>query len=169
MTRQLCTVDAELSLNDAAERMHLNRIRHLAVTEGGEIRGVVSNRDLGMAAGMPGVDPSKTPVSVAVVGVAHTVPSDTTIDVVAAVMEQHRYGSVVVSEDGKPAGIFTTVDALRVLRQLVSGKPAERLSPPTHVAPDPSTDPEHKTRARTAALLRTHHATPSPNDGRFGS
>lgn len=169
MTRELCTVDAELSLSDAAERMHLNRIRHLAVTEGDEIKGVVSNRDLGLAAGMPGVDPDKTPVSVAIVGAAHSVPSDTAIDEVAAVMEQHRYGSVVVSQDGKPAGIFTTVDALRVLRQLVTGKPAERLSPPTHIAPDPSTDPEHSARVSTGALLRTHRATPSPNDGRFRS
>ncbi|MEM6995785.1 MAG: CBS domain-containing protein [Myxococcota bacterium] len=168
MTGNLCTVDAALSLSDAMQRMELNRIRHLAVTDGETMTGMVSNRDLGLAAAMPGVDPNKTPVSVAVTGLAHTVPIQSPVAEVAAAMEQHRYGSVLVHDGGKPVGIFTTVDALRVLRQLITGKRAERLSPPTHVVDEAEGDARHSSRATAGAGLRTHRAAPSPNDGKFG-
>ena len=168
MTGNLCTVDGELSIADAMQRMEMNRIRHLAVIEEEKVVGMVSNRDLGIAAGMPGIDANKTPVSVAITGLAHTVDADTPLDEVAAIMEAKRFGSVVVADKGEPIGIFTTVDALRALRQLVTGKPAERLSPPTHDPSHESGDPQHATRATARQGLRSHGAAPSPNDGKFG-
>ena len=168
MTGNLCTVDGELSITDAMQRMEMNRIRHLAVTKDGAVIGMVSNRDLGIAAGMPGVDSDKTPVSVAITGEAHTVDASSPLDEVAAIMEAKRFGSVVVAENGEPIGIFTTVDALRALRQYVTGEPAERLSPPTHDPSHQTGDAQHDSRASARQGLRSHGAAPSPNDGKFG-
>jgi len=168
MTGNLCTVDEELSISDAMQRMEMNRIRHLAVTKDDAVIGMVSNRDLGIAAGMPGIDADKTPVSVAITGQAHTVEADSPLDEVAAIMEAKRFGSVVVADNGTPIGIFTTVDALRALRQFVTGKPAERLSPPTHDPSHNTGDPQHESRANARQGLRSHGAAPSPNHGKFG-
>jgi signal-transduction protein with cAMP-binding, CBS, and nucleotidyltransferase domain len=46
MSAPLITVDASLGILEARDRMDQDRVRHLLVTEGGEIRGVVSVRDL---------------------------------------------------------------------------------------------------------------------------
>lgn len=46
MSAPLITVDTSLTILEARDRMDQERVRHLLVTEGGEIRGVVSVRDL---------------------------------------------------------------------------------------------------------------------------
>lgn len=168
ITRQLCTVESDLSLDDAQQRMALNGIRHLAVLDGTTISGVISSRDLGLAAGVPGVDPAKTPVSTAVTGPALHVPLNTPLADVCAIMEGQRAGSVVVTERREAIGIFTTTDALRALRQLLTGQPAARLHPPTHTEHNTAGDPQHAGRATARESLASHRARPSPNDGKFG-
>ena len=46
MSSPLISVDVSLSILEARDRMDQERVRHLLITEGGEIRGVVSVRDL---------------------------------------------------------------------------------------------------------------------------
>ncbi|MFQ5431210.1 MAG: cyclic nucleotide-binding/CBS domain-containing protein [Nitrospinota bacterium] len=46
MTKSLISVDIEESLTKAGDTMDHNHIRHLGVTEGGKIVGVISVRDL---------------------------------------------------------------------------------------------------------------------------
>jgi len=46
MSSPLITVDVSLSILEARDRMDQERVRHLLITEGGEIRGVISVRDL---------------------------------------------------------------------------------------------------------------------------
>jgi CBS domain-containing protein len=46
MSAPLITVEASLSILEARDRMDQERVRHLLVTDGGEIRGVISVRDL---------------------------------------------------------------------------------------------------------------------------
>jgi CBS domain-containing protein len=46
MSAPLITADAALTVLEARDRMDQERVRHLLVTESGEIRGVVSVRDL---------------------------------------------------------------------------------------------------------------------------
>ena len=38
-------------------------------------------------------------------------------------MAHHKYGCAVVAEGGKVVGVFTTIDAMRVLTDLLEGKP----------------------------------------------
>jgi len=46
MSAPLITVDAGLSILEARDRMDQERVRHLLISEGGEILGMVSVRDL---------------------------------------------------------------------------------------------------------------------------
>ena len=46
MSSPLITVDVSLSILEARDRMDQERVRHLLITERGEIRGVISVRDL---------------------------------------------------------------------------------------------------------------------------
>lgn len=167
MTALPSTVDAGLSLADALERMKLNNIRHLIVTRGGRMTGVVSSRDIGLAAALPRVVVEKTPLSVAVTDAPFTCDPTAPVNEVAAAMEEHRYGCVVVTDNDAPVGIFTTTDALRALRQLVQGTPAERLSPPTHVVENEESGRIQHHQSRAGDSVASHSASPNPNDGTF--
>lgn len=168
MTAHPVTVDSELPLQDAIERMSLNRIRHLIVTAGSQMIGVVSNRDVTFASSFPGVDPRKAPISSATFGAPYTCAPTTPIDRVAADMEEKRFGSAVVVDREVVVGVFTTVDALRALRELATGRPAQRLRPPTHDIDHSTDDGGQRTGSVAANSLRSHHAAPSPNDGKIG-
>ena len=54
MTERPCTVAHDLSLADASDRMEANNIRHLLVTWGNNLVGVLSSRDITFALSLPG-------------------------------------------------------------------------------------------------------------------
>lgn len=109
------TVGSEQTITFAQELMQKHGIRHLPVLHGGELHGIVSDRDLGMVAGLNEVDPDATTVEEAMTQEAYTVPKDTALFQVLQEMLEHKYGSVVVVEGVKIIGIFTTHDALKLL------------------------------------------------------
>ncbi len=148
MTRQPCTVAPDLSLADAQERMYVNNIRHLVVTENGLVRGVISTRDISFVSTLTTVEPAKIQVSAAMTSSPYTCGPDTTVLEVARQMEQHRYGCAVVVDNGAPVGMFTTTDALRVLRVALTGEAVEAEVKPTHVVEQPTEREkiEHHTR-----------------------
>ena len=82
---------------------------------GGELSGIVSDRDLGMIAGLNEVNPDATTVEEAMTQEAYTVSKDTALFDVLEEMLEHKYGSAVVVEGVKIIGIFTTLDALKLL------------------------------------------------------
>lgn len=134
MTQEPCTIDAGLSLDDAQDRMTANNIRHLIVTRGDELAGIVSSRDLALLTGMPGVVPAHTPVAAAMRKHVFVCDRESSLEAVALEMETHRYGCAVIVRDGVAIGIFTTTDALRALRQTLAGHPVDPAVIPTHAA-----------------------------------
>jgi acetoin utilization protein AcuB len=82
--------------------------------------GVVSERDLMMALGLAGVDPTRTPVAQAMSPAPRTLSPDSSLEWVAAAMAQQKIGSMVVVEQQRIVGIFTTIDALRALGELLA-------------------------------------------------
>lgn len=168
MTTEPCAVDGDLTLRDARRRMSLNRIRHLLVTHDDRLAGILSERDIAVAESLPGVDLDKTPLSVAARERPYTCSPTATVAEVAEVMEAQRIGCVVVAENDEVVGIFTTIDALRALRQLATGQTAERLVPPTHVRPTEAVRerPEHHVRVSDHLVLGG--GSPSANQGKIG-
>mgnify|MGYP003493812183 CR=1 FL=1 len=68
--------------------------------------------------GLKDVDPKKVLVDDAMSGVPYTVSPDSLISDVAAEMAEKRYGSAIVVQNHKVVGVFTSVDACRVLAEL---------------------------------------------------
>jgi acetoin utilization protein AcuB len=110
-------VDVGDSLLAARTLMVRNDVRHLPVKDGNELVGVLTDRDLKRALdpdlGLPGKD--ELFVRDVFMPGAFTVDTSEPLDRVLEVMADRHLGSVLVTSHGRLAGIFTTVDACRVL------------------------------------------------------
>lgn len=118
MTKAVETVKPAVLASEAKNRMRQMNIHHLVVTQGSELRGVVSERDLG------GPKLSKTlgkwTVEDLMTTPVVTVSSRTLVRRAAALMKGRSIGSLVVtSANGKVAGIVTVSDLL----DLIARKP----------------------------------------------
>lgn len=120
MTRQPWTIRTDATMSQAHELMRAHAIRHLPVLDGGKLVGIVSERDLHLIETLPGSDPAKVSVEEAMVSDVYVVGPDDPVDVVVDHMAERKQGSaVVVDRRGAVEGIFTTVDALQVLADVL--------------------------------------------------
>jgi acetoin utilization protein AcuB len=127
MTPAPITIGADQPINTASEIMRARRIRHLPVLRGGELVGILSQRDVQLIASLPNVDIADVTVEDAMTADVYSVSPDTPLTTVAAVMAAHKYGAVLVVDGKKIAGVFTTVDALHAIAGgTVSEKPARK-------------------------------------------
>ena len=98
--------------------MRKHNIRHLPVLDGGALVGIVSDRDLRLVESVAGTTTRGTLVEEAMTPEPYIVEADTPLRDVVEKMVDHKLGCAVVTERGKVAGIFTTIDALRALLAL---------------------------------------------------
>lgn len=115
MTPNPVTIPADLSLGDAQLRMFDHDIRHLPVIDQGHVVGIVSERDLAMVTGIPGVDKNRVMVTEAMVPHPYIIPSTTPLLEVCSVMLERKLGTAVIMDNGELHGIFSVVDALAQL------------------------------------------------------
>lgn len=120
MTPMPHTVGVEQPLAVAREMMREHRIRHLPVLHGGQLVGVLSERDVALVAALPGVDVERLAVGEAMTPEPHVISPDSSLEWVATEMAQLKFGSLIVVEHSRVVGIFTTVDALRALHELLA-------------------------------------------------
>jgi len=107
-------------MSQAHELMRAHRIRHLPVLAGGKLVGIVSDRDLHLMETLPDSDPDEVTVEEAMTDNVYAVGLDDPIDAVAERMAARKYGcAVVVSPRGIVEGIFTTIDAMQVLADVL--------------------------------------------------
>jgi acetoin utilization protein AcuB len=115
------SVDVKDTLAGAAALMEEHRLRHLPVKDGDALAGVLSQRDvdvaLAAAAGLPAAEELR--VRAACQLHAYVVDVHERLDGVLAEMAERHLGSVLVTKDGRLAGIFTTTDACRVFSTLL--------------------------------------------------
>ena len=165
MTLQPCTVDIDLSLDDAGDRMQANNIRHLLVTKSSRLVGLLSTRDVSVSRSILGTrKDKKTKIADAMSQEVYTCAVDTPLEEVATQMEEHRYGCAVVLDDDFVVGIFTTTDAMRAVRTLIRGEAVEPRTIPTHLV-DVSAERERvEHHVRLAERLGSYG-----NDGTIGS
>lgn len=119
MTAGPHTIGPTSSLAAAHKLMREHQIRHLPVLDGGRIVGLVSERDLAIVEAIPGVNPTTVRVEEAMVEDVFTVQPDAPIGDVADTMIARKLGSAVVIDGQDVVGVFTTVDALVALRELL--------------------------------------------------
>ena len=106
-------------LKVAHELMREHRIRHLPVLDAGQVIGVVSIGDLHLLETLKDVDPARVLVEEAMSQEVYSVVRTTPLVEVVRVMRDRKLGSAIVVENGRPVGVFTTIDALSVLVSLL--------------------------------------------------
>ncbi len=113
MTTFPFSVEAQASVSEALEFMREHRIRHLPVTEDGEVVGLVSDRDIKLMLGPDFAYPAADELKVrdAMVPDPYAVEFDARLDSVLAYMAREHVGSVVVMRHDRLVGMFTTSDA----------------------------------------------------------
>ena len=120
MTRVAYQIGHDTSVVDAHHRMQELGVRHLPVMKGSKLVGIVSERDLASLVAISDEHPSQLQVANAMTENPYIASSSTPIAEVARAMADHKYGAVVIVDDGDVQGIFTTTDGMRVLADLLS-------------------------------------------------
>ena len=111
------------SLASAHALMRNYGLRHLPVLDGTKLVGIVSERDLYLIETLRDVNPEDVRVEEAMTVRTYCVSPETSLEEVAGEMAEHKYGCALVLEGGAVVGMFTTVDALRVLVHLLHRAP----------------------------------------------
>ncbi|GEM_PF-202273 len=120
MTLQPQTIEGKENVETAKGMMSRFSIRHLPVVNDGIVAGILSERELNIAAGIECIDPKQLLVMDMCSERPYVVHPDTTLREVVDVMAKKHFGSAIVMENTKLVGIFTTVDACRALHNLLN-------------------------------------------------
>jgi acetoin utilization protein AcuB len=119
MTTTPHSIGSEQTIAKAASVMSLHQIRHLPVLHGGQLLGILTDRDIKLIESFRDVDGTKITVEEAMTERPYTVAPETPLDQVVQTMAEKKYGSAVVVQNHKVVGIFTTVDACQALADLL--------------------------------------------------
>ena len=124
MSTALITVHAHEQVTSAHAEMQVGVVRHLPVVDDrGRLVGVLSDRDILRARGSR---PAKRIAEVMTRDVI-TVRPEAHASAAAAIMLDHKIGSVlVVDDDGTLVGMVTQTDYLDLARRSLLGLPLER-------------------------------------------
>ncbi len=153
MTPVVCCADVELTLADARDRMSANKIRHLLITRGPIVVGVLSQRDIDVADASAGKKEVMT-IADAMHTDVFSCEAATPLEEVVSAMEGKKIGCAIIREGDRAVGIFTTIDAMRAVRSLLRGSIVEPLSPPTHIVSHDEVGPIARHSVRVSDSVR---------------
>jgi CBS domain-containing protein len=122
MSSPLITIEPEATIKEAAQTMISEKGR-LAVFRDETLIGVVTAADL--IKSLPESSETLMKIDKVMTKKLITVPNNTTVEEVAKIMGDKRIGSVIVTKDGKPFGIFTERDLLTTF--ITRGKPLKTV------------------------------------------
>jgi CBS domain-containing protein len=124
MTSKPITVDPEMPMLDARQRMAEARIRHLIVTEGSRVVGIVTDRDIRLNLPSPATTLSVWEINALLAkltvgdimsrSVILVEPDRPAADA-ARLMMDHKIGALPVVDNGRLTGIVTESDFVRAV------------------------------------------------------
>ena len=114
------TVGREQTLAIAEKLMSQYGIRHLPVLEGGKLIGIITDRDINFLKSFKDFDATQTRLSDVAIENVFSVTPEAKLDEVCDVMAEKKYGCALVQDNQKLVGIFTWVDALRAMSELLT-------------------------------------------------
>jgi len=140
MTISCITAPPQMPVLEARQMMLEKRIRHLLVTDGTKLVGIVTDRDIRLNLPSPATSLSvweinylltKLTVGDVMTKAVITVEPERPIEEAARLMLEHRIGALPVVSDGRLGGILTETDLLRafVYSQSAAPQPAA-VGPP---------------------------------------
>ena len=117
-------VGPDASVLEVEQMMQSHRIRHVPVQEDGRVLGVISERDLQhlVHAALPEADRARLRIRHLLRHAPYVVEMNTPLDEVSLEMADRHIGSAVVLRHGRLAGIFSTVDACRLLAEFLRNR-----------------------------------------------
>lgn len=119
MTTTPHSIGAEQPIAKAHQIMKENNIRHLPVLHNSQLKGVLSDRDIKLALSLNGVNAETTTVSEISSEEVFLVEPTAKLDDVVKIMADKKIGSVLIVDNHRLVGIFTTIDALNALADLL--------------------------------------------------
>ena len=129
MHTDLITISPKTTLVQARTIIEKEKIDHLlVVNDKKKLVGIVSDRDLKQNWASPATSLSthelnyllqKVLVSMIMIKTVVTIPTSTTIERAALIMQQNRISALPVMEEGELAGIITSTDVMAVLLQAI--------------------------------------------------
>jgi CBS domain-containing protein len=129
MTREPLTVNADMPVLDAHRMMLERRIRHLLVTDGGRLTGMVTDRDIRLNLPSPATSLSvwevnyllaKMTVGSVMTSSVITVDPNRDVADAARIMLDHKIGALPVVDGGTIIGILTETDIVRAFAKLTA-------------------------------------------------
>jgi acetoin utilization protein AcuB len=119
MTRKPWTIERTATMAEAHRVMRKHEIRHLPVMDGARVVGIVTMRDLHLLETLPGVVPEEVAVEDAMSPEVFVASEGDDLADVVDRMAEARLGSAVIVGHTGLIGIFTAVDALRALADIL--------------------------------------------------
>lgn len=111
------TIAWEASVSTAVQMMQEHDIRHLPVTQGEQVVGVVSDADLRVSQALKhhSGEQAETPVGLVCTRNPYLVDLETAVVVAAEEMVSRQIGSALVTRQGQLCGILSATDLLELL------------------------------------------------------
>lgn len=122
MTEFPYTVTPRTTISDVKGLMTQCEIRHLPVVDQGKVVGIISDRDLKSVELL--ADSMTLVASDVMTPDPYCVPTGTPLGRIVRNLAAQKLGSaIVLNEQGRVAGIFTTTDAMRLLAKMIDEQP----------------------------------------------
>lgn len=121
MTQATVTESRHDSLRAAAERMWRQQTGSLIITEGGELTGIITERDVLRAVAL-GADPDKTSVDDAMTAEVYMVPPDMQLQDAAREMATRWIRHLPIVDDGQLLGVVSMRDVTGVFAAMGGGQ-----------------------------------------------
>ena len=135
MTRPLATCAPDTSVTDVAATMRDRDIGDVLIVEEGQLRGIVTDRDLALQALTGQDDPRQTPIHKYMSTQVITGESAWSVEQVAKIMAEHQIRRLPIIQDGQVVGIVSLGDvAQQASRQDVIAKSLRAISAPIDIA-----------------------------------
>jgi CBS domain-containing protein len=110
MTRDPRSVGADDPIVDAARLMRDGDIGNVIVTDGGQVTGIVTDRDIVVRGVAEGIDPQATQVRDVCTAGIETIEPGMSVDDALRTMREHDIRRLPVVQDGQPVGIVSIGD-----------------------------------------------------------
>ena len=137
MTAPATSIESDARLLDAALAMRRSGFRHLPITRGDKLVGIITERDINRyAPSMLGNISQEeynaifenTPLERVMTKDPLFTAPDAPVAKVVAVLHNKKLGCMPVVEDGKLVGIVTVTDMLKILHKMITGADSIELT-----------------------------------------
>jgi len=117
MIKDVVTISPQATVEEAVQLMKKHSIRHLPVTEGDRLVGLVTESSIRQYA-LPAVM-DKLPIREVMIVNPITIDSEATIDEAARLIYRYKIGGLPVTHEGRLVGIITITDLLEAFIELM--------------------------------------------------